>query len=441
MPDPSSVVVVGAGIGGLAAAVQLAGAGLAVTVLERGTESGGKMRAARVAGRTIDAGPTVLTMRWVFEELFAKAGANLSDFVTLEPAEILARHAWPDGARLDLFADRERSADAIGRAFGSRNAAAYRTFMADAARIYATIEAPFLRAQAPTVTSMLRQVGSLGFGALTRIDAFRSMWDSLSRRFSDPRLVQLFARYATYVGSSPFDAPATMNLVAHVEATGVHRVHGGMDALASALAALARRAGVTFRFDADVTRILVERGRAAGVALADGSVVEADAVLFNGDVSAVSSLLGARGAPAPTTPDRRSLSAVTYTMVARANGFPLVHQNVFFSGDYPAEFVELFEMRRVPDAPTVYVCAQDRGDDGGVDDHEERLLLVVNAPATGDEPSRWSEDERRRCELSTRAVMKTCGLELETLAQQTTTPVERAQAFPCTRGRGCRWRR
>jgi len=434
MINSPSVSVVGSGVGALAAAARLASAGMTVTVLERSAEAGGKMRAACVGDRAIDTGPTVLTMRWVFEELFAATGANLSDHVTLEPVEILARHGWPDGAQLDLFADLERSADAIGRVFGTSEATAYRAFMADAARIYTTVETPFLRSQVPTTTTMLCQLGSLGLGALTRIDAFRSMWKSLAKRFSDPRLVQLFARYATYIGSSPFAAPATMNLVAHVEAAGVHRVHGGMAALANALVSLARRGGATFHFNAEVTRIVVERNRTAGVELADGSFIRSGSVLFNGDVSAVGSLLGDRRAPTSTPPSKRSLSALTYAMVARPSGFPLVHHNVFFSNDYPAELAALFREKRVPEAPTVYVCAQDRGDDDGVKVDEERLLLVVNAPATGDQPSLWSEKERQRCARTTSSIMERCGLYLTAVAEQATTPVEFAQAFPATGG-------
>lgn len=443
------VIVVGAGIGGMSAAARLASAAggeAEVTVLERARDVGGKMRTVTLGSSGIDAGPTVVTMRWVFDELFASCGAKLDDYVTLERAEILARHAWTDGTQLDLFADPARSADAIGRVFGEREAEAFRAFSADAERIYRTVEQPFLRSQAPTVQGMLKQVGVVGLGALTRIDAFRTMWSALRSRFTEPKLIQLFGRYATYCGSSPFDAPATLNLIAHVESQGVHRVRGGIRQLGAAVRRLAEEAGVAFRTGANVTRVLVEGGQVAGVELDDGELLRADAVVFNGDVSALGALVNRgdrRSRPAPTpaaTPEeKRSLSAVTLAMVARVrdSDVSLIHHNVFFSDDYPAEMDALINRRSLPDQPTVYICAQDRGDDGGdaaTAAAGERLLFVINAPPTGDDPSRWSAEEIERCERSAMNLLETCGLHLEPSRTEVTTPVDFERLFPKTGG-------
>src|SRR5689334_2507044 len=139
------VAVIGAGIGGLVAALALAAHGLDVTVVERALAPGGKMREVEVAGARIDAGPTVFTMRWVLEEVFAEAGSSLEAHLALRPASVLARHAWDGGGRLDLFADIERSADAIGTFAGPEEARGYRAFCDRARRIYATLEGPFIR--------------------------------------------------------------------------------------------------------------------------------------------------------------------------------------------------------------------------------------------------------------------------------------------------------
>ena len=132
-------VIIGAGMGGLAAAVRLASAGEDVTVLERAATPGGKMRRLMVDGHGIDGGPTVLTMRWVFEQLFADAGASLEDHVTLEPLAILARHGWSGTERLDLHADLDASADAIGDFAGAEEAKRFLAFSAEARRIYQTL--------------------------------------------------------------------------------------------------------------------------------------------------------------------------------------------------------------------------------------------------------------------------------------------------------------
>ncbi len=431
------VLVIGAGVGGLACAIDLAASGCAVTVLERAPVAGGKLRTVAVGGLQVDAGPTVLTMRWVFDELFAVAGRRLEDSVRLEASEVLARHAWPGGATLDLFADPARSADAVGALAGPDEARRFLAFCDYARRIYETVEGPFLRAQRPTFGDLLKQSGALGFGALSRIDAHRTMARAVDSHFRDARLRQLFSRYATYCGSSPYEAPATLNLIAHVEGQGVHRVAGGMGKLAGALRALAESLCVELRSGAEVASVLVSGGRAEGVALASGERLYAQAVVSNADVAALGSgLLGDGARRAVKRPDvsSRSLSAVTLALAARPAGLPLVHHNVFFSDDYAAEFKAL-AAGRVPEEPTVYVCAQDRGDHARAPgDGPERMLIIVNAPATGDEPGRWTQEERERCERNTAAAMARCGVTLEVSERALTTPLEWSRRFPGTGG-------
>lgn len=197
------VVIVGAGIGGLAAALRLAQAGLDVTVLEQAPRPGGKMRSVPVGGSAVEAGPTVFTMRWVFEELFAECGANLADHVGLQPAAILARHAWRPGETLDLFADPEASEAAIADFAGPREQDGYRRFRARAAEVYATLEGPFIRGERPSPIDLTRRAGLSGLGDLWRIQPFTTLWSALGEYFRDPRLRQLFGRYATCAGPRP----------------------------------------------------------------------------------------------------------------------------------------------------------------------------------------------------------------------------------------------
>ncbi len=435
----SHVIVVGAGVGGLSAAIALAASGVRVTVLERADRAGGKAREVVVAGRALDAGPTVLTMRHVFDAVFEAAGARLDERVTLRRAEVLARHAWEGGARLDLYADLERTADAIGRFAGAADARGYRRFCAYARALHERVEGPFLRAEKPTLRGVLREHGPGALASIARIDAWRTMWRSLGEHFRDPRLRQLFGRYATYAGSSPWRCPATLNVIAHVEREGVWYVDGGMYRLVEAMAALALDAGATLRCGAHVEEITVRDGRAAGVTLRGGERVEADAVVVNADTAALAE--GRFGAGAARAWRRapsadRSLSAVTYALIARAGGFPLVRHNVFFSRDYEREFGDLFERERLPDEPTVYVCAQDRGDDGAPPDAgPERLLVLVNAPARGARRP-FTQAEIDACTTRTRARLGALGLTLdwETERAETTTPDAFERMFPSTGG-------
>jgi len=426
------VAVIGSGVGGLVAALELACAGLDVTLLERAATPGGKLREVAVAGRRLDAGPTVFTMRWVFEAIFADAGAVLSDHLTLQPASVLARHAWGANQRLDLFADLERSADAIGRFAGAAEARGFLAFSAEARRIYATLEAPFIRGARPSMGSLVRDAGVL---ALWGIRPFDTMWKALGQHFGDPRLRQLFGRYATYCGSSPFLAPATLMLVAHVERDGVWLVEGGMHGIAQALAGLAVARGATLRYGAEVAEVLLERGRVSGVRLAGGERVAAEAVVVNADAGAVAAgLLGAavRGAAPAVAAKDRSLSAITWATVARTEGFPLLRHTVFFSGDYAAEFRDL-AAGAAPRQPTVYVCAQDRRDDDAVQPGPERLLCLINAPPTGDaKPPAATEIER--CADRSFQMLAQCGLHLTHEATETTTPEGFHKLFPGTGG-------
>ena len=259
------VVIIGAGIGGLTAAIELAARGLDVTVLERAGGPGGKIRELAVGGHRIDAGPTVFTMRWVFEAICEAAGTSLEAEVDLEQAEILARHAWSADERLDLFADLERSADAIAAFSGPAERQRFLNFSKDAEAIYRTLKEPFISATRPSPVGLVRRVGPGGLGGLINIKPFATMWSALGQHFQDPRLRQLFGRYATYCGSSPYAAPATLMLVAHVEQDGVWLVTGGMHALAQSFARLAQRLGARFRYHAEVEEIELERGRVSGV--------------------------------------------------------------------------------------------------------------------------------------------------------------------------------
>ncbi|MFO1323587.1 MAG: phytoene desaturase family protein [Burkholderiales bacterium] len=432
-----SVAIVGAGIAGLVAAIELAACGARVRVFERAATAGGKMREVAVAGTAIDAGPTVFTMRWVFDEIFANAGANFADEVPTTPLRLLARHAWEDGGRLDLHADFGRSVAAIGDFAGAAEARRFAAFCARARRIYTALERPYLRAPQGGVLALLRRGGLRRLPSLARISPFATLWRALGSHFHDPRLRQLFGRYATYCGSSPFAAPATLMLIAHVEQDGVWSVDGGMQRLADALVRVARALGVAFCFDAHVGAITTAGGRASGIALSSGEHEAADAVIANVDVAALAAgRLGCATSVPPHARAARSLSAITFARVARTDGFPLVRHNVFFSNDYRAEFDALFDRRATPDAPTVYVCAQDRGDDAGAP-ATERLLCLVNAPATGD-LREFGATEIDECEARMLARLARSGLRLTPDPSRdrtaVTTPADFERMFPGTGG-------
>jgi 1-hydroxycarotenoid 3,4-desaturase len=435
------VIVVGAGMGGLAAAADLARQGRKVTVLERASVAGGKLRSVVVNGQPIDAGPTVFTMHEIFAQLFRDCGERLEDHLLLERADVLARHAWSSGGVLDLHADVQRSAAAIGEFAGEREARGYLELCQRSARVYATLRDSFMTVARPSPAQLVTRLGTQGLAAMWRTPPWQTLWQALSSHFRDPRLRQLFGRYATYVGSSPLAAPATLMLIAHVEQNGVWLVRGGMREVARALETLGRAQGAEYRYDTPVQRILTRDGRVIGVELQSGEIIDADAVVFNGDANALASgALGDNVRPAARaiTPQQRGLSAVTWCLHARTRGLELQHHNVFFANDYPREFSSIFTERRITQEPTIYLCAQDRSESTRMVEGErgrERLLLLVNAPADGD---RGGIDDATLALLERRVfdLLERCGLHIERQTGEgvVTRPQDFEQLFPCTGG-------
>jgi 1-hydroxycarotenoid 3,4-desaturase len=428
------VVIVGAGVGGLSLAIRLASAGVPVEVFEKENGVGGKLRRASFGGAWVDGGPTVLTMRWAFDELFRATGASFDDYVELAPLETLARHYWPDGSSLDLYADRERSAEAIAGFAGAREAEGYRAFCDHARRIFEAVEGPFLRSALPGVKDLFSLGGLSAVARVGRIDATRTMAKAIASFFHDERLRALFGRFATYVGSSPWRAPATLNLIAAVEQGGVWAARGGMYAIAEALLARARELGVMVHEGESVEEVVVRRGRAAGVRLSGGSSVGARAVASNGDGADLARLVpGAKRRLAAG--GERSLSALVLTGRAKVEGKALAYHTVFFPNNYEDEFRALFDQGRVPDEPTAYVCAQDRGPFGpGGGGEGERLLVLINAPPDGDRAGAYPPEGADAWTAKILARLQGAGLELTSTQLALTTPRDFERLSPSSGG-------
>jgi 1-hydroxycarotenoid 3,4-desaturase len=435
LPSERPVVIIGAGMGGLSAAAWLAAAGVPVVVFERMAHPGGKLRTVDCGGVAVDAGPTVFTGLELFEAMFDAAGETLSDHLRLIGAERLARHAWPDGTQLDLWRDPARSRDAVAGFAGEAEARGWDDFQAEAKRIWDALEHRFMAAPATSPLGLAARFGLSGLPEMLAINPFQTLWNGLARHFSDPRLLQLYGRYATYCGASPYEATATLMLIAHLEARGVWLVEGGMHRVAEAVAGLAARHGARFHYGADVREIRLAGGRAAAVVLGSGEVIEASDVIANCDVTALADgrfgPAAARAAPG-TCPQDRSLSGFVLMMTAEATGFDLDRHNVFFSSDYAREFREIFGEKRLPSAPSVYVCAQDRGIAPPASG-PERFQLIINAPATGDGRSP-SIEEMDACRTASLEGLRRCGLTLRPKDLVQVDPKMFEALFPSTGG-------
>ena len=423
----SDIIIVGAGIGGLATALRLAHAGHSVRVLERHSAPGGKIRTVPSDAGPVDAGPTVLTMKHVFERLFADVGERLCDHVTLHPLPTLARHYWPDGSCLDLMADKAQSLKNIRQAFGDGAANDYQRFADRSERLFNAFDAPMMQAAAPSMAALIAK--TLPNPALIKdMSPHLTLERALARQFKDSRLAQLFVRYATYVGGSPKNTPALLSLIAHAEAAGVWRVEGGFHALPRAIETLAKSRGAAFTYNADVQAI-ERRDTIFTVTTATGTFT-ADQVVFNGDPRALSTgKLGAGLAKAvpQTAVEPRSLSAAVLAFAAKASGAKLAHHTVFFSNTPNAEFDALAQGHLPTDA-TLYVCT----DTHGAPTENTRFEIILNAPAG----LTTNAQERRSCLTHILRRLNHFGLTFdpEPTLKDLTLPNDFDQMFPASQG-------
>ena len=434
MSKSPKVLIVGAGIGGLTAALELAHQGLDVTVLEKSLNPGGKIRQIKVGDALIDSGPTVFTMRWIFEQIFNDCNENFDAEFELEPLDILARHSWGEGL-LDLYADKHKSAEAIAQFSSPKQAQLFLEFCKTAQKVYEALKDPFIESPRPNMLGMMSALGIQKSKVLWDIGPFSTLWSALERYFPDPRLHQLFGRYATYCGSSPYLAPATLMLIAEVEMKGVWSIKGGMAKIPEVIARLAQKKGCHFRYGSEVQSLQFSGEKVSGVQLTSGEVIECDYLIFNGDINALQhGLLGAKATSAipKSLKQSDSLSALTWSMRVKASGFPLVRHNVFFNQPYRSEFSDIFEKNKLPSNPTVYICAQDRTDLAVENNDYESIFCLVNAPANGDIQS--NDDEAiEQCEQKAFSLMRQYGLQLQDAQITRTSPREFAKLFP---GRG-----
>lgn len=432
----ADVVVIGAGLGGLAAAVELAAAGRSVLVLEATEGVGGKAGVETRDGVGFDTGPSVLTMPDVLGRLLGRAGMALGTDVVLRQPEPAFRYRWPDGGTVDMHHDVGATLDSIGAALGSDARAELAGFLDYSRGIWDAVAPHFVHGAAPTFGRIL----SMGLGALAdlrHIDPLRSMDAGIARHAKNDRLTDILRRYATYNGSDPRRAPATLNCIAHVElALGGYGIEGGIHRVPEALAEAARRLGARFAFDTPVRGVALEGGRVVGVRT-DAGRVPADLVITNADAAQLTGELLPRGTrhgiPTDGEPSMSGWNAV-YRAARPSSGTPRPAHEVLFPADYAAEFRDIFDADRPPEDPTLYLCAQESCHGRPGWDDAEPVFVMANAPA---EPAAGTRDPEAWRTLAETVRRRLIGADLLAPGDArvwTRTPADLARRFPGSRG-------
>ncbi|MBK8021738.1 MAG: phytoene desaturase [Chloroflexi bacterium] len=386
MAERDPILIIGAGIGGLSAAIHLAARGERVVVYEQGPRPGGKMNEVQADGFRWDTGPSVITMRGVFEALFRAAGRRLEDYLTLLPVDPLTRYFYDDGTVFDAARDLSEMIRQVG-ALDERDVEGYLGYLAYAARIHRITGEKFIYGDPPTVGKLLRTAP----GDMLAVDPLRTMDGAIRSFVRSPKLRQFLGRFATYVGASPYLAPATLNVIAHVELTGgVWYPRGGIYAIARALHRLAEELGVEIHFNCGVRSIVLNQEKVAGVLLQDGTRVAASAVIANVDVATVYEHM------LPESPARNARLRQLLNAEPSCSGFILLlgiegqyerlaHHNILFSRDYRREFEAIFRQGTPPDDPTIYVAITSKTDAEHAPPGCENWFVLINAPPLGQE--------------------------------------------------------
>jgi phytoene desaturase len=377
------VVVIGAGVGGMAAAARLRVRGHEVTVVEAADTHGGKLGTFRRDGFAFDTGPSLFTLPAVYRDLFLKTGAPLEECVDLVALDPGFTYRFADGTLLPMpGVGVGRGATAMGEALGGRAAEDWRALQQRAGRMWATTRRPFLESPLSGMGDLLPMARDLR--AVRTVAPWQTLRGLGRATLSDWRARQVLDRYATYAGSDPRRAPAVLATIPYVEATfGAWHLAGGLRSLADALRARLDERGVTVRMATPATRIVLTGDRVSGVEVAGGEVLPADVVVANADARVVYGEL--LGDLAPAQPLRRlaratpSLSGFVLLLAVQGRTPGLTHNNVWFPREYDPEFDAIFgaDPRPVAD-PTIYACVPDDPAMRPVDG--EAWFVLVNAP-------------------------------------------------------------
>ena len=411
-------IIVGAGIGGLAAAALLAKGGGQVTVFEQAAATGGKAASRQLGGYRFDTGPSLFTLPEVFRAFFARLGMDLRNYLKPVPLAPLCAYEFADGTRLQSFSDRARFAAELERT-GLATATELAAYLEKSARLWDWAGELFLTRSLHEPGTYASRQGLRAILHATRLSPFSSLHAANARAFTDPRAVQLFDRYATYNGSSPFRTPATMRIIPHVEyAYGGFALQGGIVSLPRALERAARALGVEFRLGTRVARIRTENNRCTGVET-DGEFHPADVVVSNADVlSTYRTLLRLPQAPAARRYARLEPSSSGLVFLwGMGRRFPgmQVH-NIFFSGDYPDEFDALFRRLELPAEPTVYVNITSKVDPEDAPPEGENWFVLLNAPRNAGQD--WSTLAARARAAVLKRVSRALDCDLATLIRE-----------------------
>jgi diapolycopene oxygenase len=430
-----TVVIIGAGLGGLSAAISLANKGFAVKVFEKNSHVGGKLLSIESGSYTFDFGPNTITMPHVFQAVIAKTGANPDDYFSFVKLDVHTRNHFSDGSSFEMSSNQEAIIEQLKQLdpFAAKRFPAY---LKETKRIYDLANQHFFYRNftswkdylAPNLTKAFMQVRPL-----QSLDQFHRNY------FQNEQVLKAFNRYATYIGSSPYLTPATFSLISHLELEdGVYFAKGGNHTIATGLAKRAKELGVEFHLNTGVKKILATKNKATAIFLENGQQMKADYIVANGDlISSYQNLIAEE--------DRRhftnkkiakvepSISAFVILVGLKRRLPNLIHHQVYFSDEYETEFQDIFRDGRYSDDPTIYICNSSHTDETRSPDGNN-LFILVNAPALENDGSLQIDPELYKQRIYAILDKKGLALKDDIVFEEVITPLNIQQRFSAFRG-------
>ncbi|NDK54914.1 1-hydroxycarotenoid 3,4-desaturase CrtD [Pontibacter fetidus] len=376
----ATAAVIGAGIGGIAASIRLAVKGYDVTVFEANESFGGKMHEFWLGNYRFDAGPSLFTLPHLVDELFTLANRNPADYFTYTRLDPITHYFWPDGSTLKAYADPEKFASEAEKQLGVPQQTV-RQALNKSARLYKGTADTFLHKSLHKLDTYLSADVLKSLQCLPDLGLTTTMHEANYSLFKDTRFVQLLDRFATYNGSDPYQAPATLNIIPHLEhGIGAFYPKGGIYSIAASLVKLAEELGVEFKYNEKVKQITVRGSKVTGLQTAKAKY-SADVVVSNMDVMPTyRKLLPGQPAPETTLQQPRSSSALIFYWGIKKE-FPQLHlHNIFFSQDYKTEFEHIFQHKTISPDPTVYVNITSKLEPQDAPAGSENWFVMVNVP-------------------------------------------------------------
>lgn len=385
----NKALIVGSGIAGIAASIRLACKGYQVEVFEANSYPGGKLSELVIGGYRFDAGPSLFTLPEQVEELFQLAGQKAGDHFEYLKLEAACHYFWEDGQRLKAWADIDRFAEEVESKLGEPGIH-IREALKRSAFIYDHLAPLFMHRSLHKFSTWTHPDALKSYLKMGKLGIFSTMNKANENQFANPKLVQLFNRYATYNGSDPYQTPATLNIIPHLEFNiGAFFPKKGMHDITMSLYKLAQSLGVVYHFNSPVEEILVESGKAVGL-ITQGREIHADVVVNNMDmVNAYKTILRKQKQPKLLLDQPKSSSALIFYWGVKRDFPELDLHNILFSEDYKSEFEHIFKKGSIYHDPTVYinitsVYKKDDAPEGGMN-----WFTMINVP--NNQGQNWDE--------------------------------------------------